>query len=83
MFRYLDIGLGLLMFSSTISLIYAGYAESKTWLVVYTSGISKIADSLLLSLPSCPSVITAEQFITIFHMQSFSTTEFYSTLGVP
>lgn len=26
------------MFSSMISLIYAGYAESKSWLVVYTTG---------------------------------------------
>ncbi|XP_023334546.1 uncharacterized protein LOC111706027 [Eurytemora carolleeae] len=38
MMRYLDIGLGLMMFSSMISLIYAGYAESKSWLVVYTTG---------------------------------------------
>jgi hypothetical protein len=38
MFRYLDIGLGLVLFSSTLSLVYAGYSESKAWLVVFTSG---------------------------------------------
>jgi hypothetical protein len=37
-FRYLDIGLGLVLFSSTLSLVYAGYSESKAWLVVFTSG---------------------------------------------
>ena len=37
-FRYLDIGLGLVLFSSSISLVYAGYSESKAWLVVFTSG---------------------------------------------
>ena len=38
LFRYLDIGLGLVLFSSTLSLVYAGYSESKAWLVVFTSG---------------------------------------------
>jgi hypothetical protein len=38
MFRYLDIGLGLVLFSSTLSLVYAGYSESKAWLVVFASG---------------------------------------------
>ncbi len=37
MFRYLDIWLGLVLFSSTLSLVYAGYSESKAWLVVFTS----------------------------------------------
>ena len=37
-FRYLDIGLGLVLFSSMLSLVYAGYSESKAWLVVFTSG---------------------------------------------
>ncbi len=26
------------MFCSTVSLIYGGYAESKTWLVIYITG---------------------------------------------
>ncbi len=38
MFRYLDIGLGLVLFSSTLSLGYTGYSESKAWLVVFTYG---------------------------------------------
>ncbi len=38
MFRYLDIGLGLVLFSSTLSLVYAGYSESKAWLAVFASG---------------------------------------------
>ena len=37
-FRYLDIGLGQFLFSSSISLVYAGYLESKAWLVIFTSG---------------------------------------------
>lgn len=36
--RYLDISLGLVMFCSTLSLIYGGYAEAKCWMVVYTTG---------------------------------------------
>ena len=34
----MDISLGLVMFCSTVSLIYGGYAESKTWLVIYITG---------------------------------------------
>ncbi len=30
--------MGLVLFSSTLSLVYAGYSESKAWLVVFTSG---------------------------------------------
>lgn len=36
--RYLEIGLGLLMFISCVCLVYGGFVESRTWLTVFSTG---------------------------------------------
>ncbi len=38
MYRYLDNGLGPVLFSSSKGLVYGDYSQSKAWLVVFTSG---------------------------------------------
>lgn len=42
MARYLDVSFGLLAFTSSLSLIYGAFVESKTWLSVWTLGSATV-----------------------------------------
>ena len=42
MARYLDISFGLLAFTSSLSLVYGAFVESKTWLTVWTVGSATV-----------------------------------------